>query len=62
MGSKYISKEARQSETSWWHPKIKNISPKRVASSTGLSVIGWNVMKNILVNQPEPLVKGLKST
>ena len=61
-GSKYISEEAGQSKTSWWHPKIKNISPRRVASSTGLSVIGWNVMKNILVNQPEPLVKGLKST
>ena len=47
MGSKYISEEARLFKTSWWHPKIENVSPRRVASSTGLSVIGWNVMMSI---------------
>ena len=34
-------------KNSWWHPKIENISPRRVASSIGLSVTGWNVMKSI---------------
>ena len=34
---------------------------KKVASFTDISVIGWSVIRSIYVNQPEPLVKGLKS-
>ena len=47
MAYKSTLEEARPSKTSWWHPKIKTTSPKRVASYIGTSVTGWNAMKSI---------------
>ena len=47
MVYKSTSEGARPSKTSWWHPKIDIISPRRVASYIGISVTGWNVMKSI---------------
>ena len=40
---------------------IKNIC-KQYDMQTGTEVAGWNVMKCTLRTQPEPLVKGSRST
>ena len=47
MAYKSTLEEARPSKTSWWQPKIKTTSPRRVASYIGTSVTGWNAMKSI---------------
>ena len=41
--------------------KIKMPSRKKVGSSTDISVTGWSVMRNTLVNPLEPLVRGSKN-
>ena len=46
MGSKYILKEAIPSKASWWLPKIKIPSQRRVLSSIDINMTRWTVMMN----------------
>ena len=62
MWLKYISKEEILSRTSWYTPKIKKPSYRRVEWSTDTSVVGWTVRKSILGNQAEHLQEDLENT
>ena len=42
-------------------PKDQDAIQKKVGSSTDISVTGWSVMRNTLVNPLEPLVRGSKN-
>ena len=48
------------SNTSWWPQKPKNLSSKRVELYIDSSVTGWIVMRNMLENSQDHLVRGFK--
>ena len=61
MEYRYILKEAEPSRNSWRHPRTEIPTCRKVGYSTDAHVTGWNVMKCILANLPEHLVRGLKN-
>ena len=40
-------KHALPSKASWWLPRIRILSQRRVVSSIDTNVTGWNVMMNV---------------